>query len=203
MNYRVDLILESEQRSASLISQKMLIRTLYVVLPVSVALMIASAVTNILMLKSECAQLEDTWKTRSPLAQKAVDIRADMNLHVDMQNELAGWKATHSRWSEELTMLQEAIPETIQLSSLLISQTIVPATPPTRKYTLTLEGKSIGDSAADRVQSLQSYLTTNDYFASRIKKVEIPLFEADRAAGASKTDRQFRLLCTYQERAFQ
>jgi hypothetical protein len=206
MNYRVDLILESEQRSASLISKKMVVRTLCIVIPLSIALMVTSVVTNLINLKSNTAQLEESWKSKDPLAQKAMSVRNDLNAHLDMQNELAGWKAIHSQWAEELIALQAAIPEDIQLVSLTLNQTLAAATPPSRNFSLTLDGKSVGESLSEAlapVKSLATYLETSEFFKSKIKKVELHVPPSHQAAGAGKPERQFRLLCTYQERTFQ
>jgi hypothetical protein len=186
-----------------LLSPKVIIRALWVVVPLIIGLLVTAAVTNVLLIKSECTQLEGVWKEKDPIAKKAIDVRTDMNVHIDMQNEMKGWSNTHSHWREELAMLRSVVPDTIQLTSLLINQTIVHATPPSRNFILALDGKAFGDDAVDKVQWLKSTLETNAYFVTRIRKVEVPLFGADRATGASKTDRQFRLLCTYQERAFQ
>jgi hypothetical protein len=205
MNLRVDLILESEQRSASLISQKSLIRIVSIVVPVVIIVFMALQVTRLLAVKSEEKAVEARWLTTEPLEKKAGELAGVRRANDALLAELEGWSKSRVRWNEQLVALMTVVPTNIQLTELRIGQTfqVIQDKVPARVFAMSLKGMAYGAEAESSVKKLEQIFSQDASFSNVIQKVEVPMYGAANTEGAGKDDRVFEIRCSYRERTFE
>jgi Tfp pilus assembly protein PilN len=206
MNLKVDLILPTEQRSASVLNVKSLVRIASVIIPILVAMVIGNFILGMLQTRNRLNQLESQWNTASPQQDDALTLREQLQTHRRVLSEIEGWRSSRFVWSEQLNGLLDQVPESIQLRQYRVSQTLhlnESSTQPVRAFGASLAGVAEGRSADDDVQALKIRLSDTEPFASKIASVEVPAFGADPSPSASKSDRIFRIEMRYQPRPFQ
>jgi hypothetical protein len=204
MNFRVDLILAEEQRSASILSPKSIIRIIAIVVPSAIVLLIAKFAFGVYLLGNDAAAAERKWTAAEPRAQKAGQVREALNANLGIVDELTGWKETHINWHEQLAAIQAAVPTNIQLTELSIQQSLVSSPDPSRRFLLRLAGRSISDATGTRVVELKRAFGENALLKSAVKSAEVVdgSFVNDPSPQAKKDDRLFRIECAYSERVF-
>ncbi len=206
MNLRVDLILPTEQRSASVINVKSLTRISMIVVPVVVGLVIALAVMNIMRSRSDLRDLESQWKDAEPKKKAAAALRAELAVNQDLERRVTGWTRSRFNWHEQLRGIQKEIPEglRIQLAALSISSSlIVVGNTPARGASLTLRGLAFGENTEANVKTLKDSLLKSPVLSGAVGSVDITLFAANTSAGANKLDRIFQIDVYYNARKFQ
>jgi monoamine oxidase len=204
MNFRVDLILADEQRSASILNPKSITRIVCIVVPLSILLVIAKFAFGVYMLGNQAADAEKKWAQTEPKAKKAEAVRAALNENLDIVNEMAGWRETHIKWHEHLAAIQAAVPTNIQLTALSVQQSLLSDPAPSRSFQMVLSGRSVGDPNGIRVVHLESAFGEAPPLKGAVKsaKVAAGSFVQDPSAQAKKDDRLFRIECAYSERVF-
>jgi len=202
MNLRVDLILESEQRSASVVSLKFVLRLVAIVVPTVLVLLILWAVTSFISAKNQMRNLEEAWKITEPRLNAVAELRGKATLNQAMFKELEGWKKTHVDWNQHLQVIQRIFPKDLQLSSLTLTH-VIQATPKqgmARQFALLLKGTAFGDTADQNVQKLRRTIQKSAPFTNILEEVEVKQFEADPQ---NRNNRLFQIECRYQPRLFQ
>lgn len=204
MNLRVDLILESEQRSASRLNSKTLTRISVIAVPAVVGLLIACAVVNTISLNSRVRMAEAEWKNIEPKKKKALDLADQVQVNLDILNELEGWNKSHVNWHAQLNALQGIVPPKIQLERLRISQTLqlLDGKTPARVFTMILNGKATGATAERDVHELKRQLEKSPFFSPLMGDVTVPKYGPSTAKDADKSDRMFQIDCPYKPRKF-
>lgn len=206
MNLHVDLILDTEQRSSSVFSVKSLIRFASIVGPIVVVLLVASAVFGFLRLKRQVDDLEVRWKASEPRKLSALRYRQQLAANKKIMKELEGWQAAQLPWHSQLIAVQREIPKTVQLHRMLINQTLqlINNRTPTRSFVMAIDGRALGDTAENDIQSLKSRLEHGRPFVGVVKEggVEVPVYGADPTPGADKADRIFKIHCIYENKPF-
>lgn len=205
MNLRVDLILESEQRSGSIVTVKSLVRIVSILVPLIVVLLLSWQAYGVVRIKSELRSTEARWQSVEPLEKKAKELAQERQANEDQLAQLNGWRKSHIDWNAHLLQLFHSVPENIQLQNLRVSQALQVTSnkAPARVFTLELRGKAFGAEAESSVNSFKRLLSDDPAFTNDLIKVEVPLFGADTAAGAGKNDRVFEIRCGYRERLFE
>ena len=205
MNLRVDLILESEQRSGSIITVKSLVRIVSILVPLVVGLLLAWQAYGLVRIKTELRSTEARWQSVEPLEMKAKKLAQERQANEDQLAQLNGWRKSHMDWHAHLLQLFHSVPENIQLQNLRISQALQVTSNkvPARAFTLELRGKAVGVEAESSVNSYKRMLLEGPAFSNDVTRVEVPLFGADTTAGAGKNDRIFEIRCSYRERLFE
>ena len=219
MNLRVDLILPTEQRSASVVSVKSLIRIAAIVVPLVLLIVIAWVVTSLMQTRGELNRLEAQWdefgaeKAWGPkkelTPQKVIDarnIKAELNKTLAIEKSLAGWATSRMLWDEQLKGIRKEIPPAlrIQLTKLTVVSTMgVSSKTPVRANFLTMMGVAYGDNAETSVQTFQKALLNTSSSAGRVVSVEVPQCVDNKAPGANKSDRFFKIDMQYKPRKFE
>jgi len=201
MNLRVDLILESEQRSASLVSPRMALRIAAVTGPAIVLALIGLAAFSIFNLRSKVKLLEADWQLLEPRKNRAITLAERVTVNEEARAELEGWSSCHIDWNEQLSALQTAVPPNIHLSVLKIAQVLqlVDDIDPARAFSLSISGKAVGSTAEADIQTLKDRLVTAPAFTAAVETVRVPEYKADPD---NKTNRLFRINCEYFTRTF-
>lgn len=204
MNFRVDLIMADEQRSASVINPKSITRVVCTVVPMLILLAVAKFGYGVYSLGVKASEAERLWASTEPKAKKAEVVRNALNENLDIVNELAGWRETHINWHEQLAALQTAVPANIQLTALSVQQSLLSDPAPSRSFQMILSGRSAGDANGIRVVQLESAFGELPPLKAAVKsaKVSAGSFVQDPSPQAKKDDRLFRIECAYSERVF-
>jgi hypothetical protein len=199
MSLRVDLILPSERRSASVINARSLTRLSAVVVPLVLLLLGGQIFMGMMKKQAELSGLEERWFRDEPRQNRAIELTKTVNRNREIQEELAGWRRSRMNWSDQLAELPKWTPKTIQLQSLTISHVLqlIDDRDRARAFTLRIHGKATGPNADQDFDALQHSLETAALFAESIETVDVVDFDADRSMDAVESDRVFRIRCDY------
>lgn len=204
MNLRVDLILESEQRSASLLNLKSIIRLVVVLVPSLIVAAYLFSFVGYLTLKGKVKQLETAAEINQPKVVQADALSAEVAVNEGMKRELAGWRNAAIDWHRQLYELMKCVPAEVYFESLRVSYAFqTEGNVPARKYNMVIAGASKGSSSVDNVLRLKRELTVSEFFKKYMDPPEVPVFKQDAAPGAQDTDRVFRIECAYKARMMQ
>ena len=199
----INLILETEQRSASLVQPRVLIRTMIGVVGVLLFLAVFSFFSSYSNLRHEADRTVDEWRRTEPKYKAALQLRTDLSLRLDLHKDITGWRETRLGWGEQLDALQTAVPPMIQLADLQVSHGlfVMSNDVPARVYELRLSGRT---SAAGSEVNVGDFAETlhRTPFDRWIESAVIPpgRFRQDNQV---KTDRVFEIVCKYKPRRFE
>jgi len=206
MSLRVDLILESEQRSGSLLSPKSLVRIASVVGPTILVLLVGVFVMQMWQLSSRVTLLEGQWESLGGQKKTAERLREQLLTNRKVLDEIGGWRESHIDWHEQLSGLIEVVPPEIELRKLRIGQKldVLEKNMPARMFSMTLNGRAVGASAESAVETLKVRLQSSAAFATNVAEdgVSVPSYGADVSVGAGKHDRVFTIVSQYEPRKF-
>ena len=199
----INLILNTEQRSASLVQPQVLVRTLLGAVGVLLFLAVFSFFSAYRNLQHDAERTVDEWRHTEPKYKAALQLRTDLSLRRDLHKEIAGWRDTRLGWGDQLEALQMAVPPMIQLTDLQVSHDlfVMSNNVPARVYELRLSGKT---SAAGSEVNVGEFTETlrRAPFDAWIESAVIPpgRFRQDSQV---KTDRVFEIVCKYKPRRFE
>jgi hypothetical protein len=206
MNLRVDLILESERRSASLINPKSVMRICAIIGPVLLVIIIGSFALNIWQLNNHLDSLKKTLEVELPKKERAVKIKADLNANLLLLSELEGWQMSRIDWADQLLSIQKEIPDKMQLETLTVNHSIqVTNDMPCRSFTMKLNGKAVSEAASALVMQLRDNLPKSSTSSNSlmthpiVTKFSRPLVPTEE----NRNDRIFQIDCTYKPRMFE
>ncbi len=210
MNLRVDLILESEQRSASVVSLKLLKRLAMIVVPALLILIAMFVMLGTMRMGAQVSNLEAQWKALEPQRDAAQAGIREIGRNAAIVKALDSWPATKLTLHDQLAAIMRLTPETMQITQMTYNQTIaVSARSRARTTTLRMQGKSKGleeDEVEDRfaeknIELMASLFRTEEPFATLLSSVNMRGF-SDSSDGALPADRIFTLECEYHPRNF-
>ena len=205
MNLQVDLIYQSERRSASALNLKATLRVLTVVVPAAVVLLIVLLVVNFLQRKYEVALLETRWEATSPRKREADVLRNQVSRNRNILAQLQGLEKSRLDWHRQLAGLLAEVPGGIQLRNLTAGQSLHLEKErfPARTFNMTVMGKATGISADADVEHLRRRLLESPIHTPEMETVEVASYGVDATRGADREDRAFRIDCTYSMRQFE
>ena len=204
MNLRVDLILESEQRSASLFNLKSSIRFVTILIPSIIILLFLVSFAGYLSLKGQVKALETENEIKQPKVTRADTLSGEVAKNESMRKELSGLRNSAIDWHVQFVELMKLVPTEMYFDSIRAAQTYQTENKmAARKFSLTIAGKSKGAHSEDNVLLLKRALTISDFFNRYMPPPEVPIFNADESPGAEKTDRIFRIECSYKPRTME
>ncbi len=201
MNLRVDLILETEQRSASIFNLKTLTRAVCIIIPSIVAAFFLVSFLGYWSLKTTVKDMKTEEEIKQPKVARADALRAEVDQNEAIKNELQGRRESAVDWHRQLVELMKVIPQEMYFDSLRVSHTFGSENNVTfRQFDMTISGKSKGSKSEDNVLMVKRSLTVSDFFKRYTNPPEVPVFKQDVDPGARKTDRIFRIECRYKPR---
>lgn len=200
---RINLILESERRSASPISLSMVIRAAVGGVTVLVLMLAGSLLTSYRSLNVNVRSASEDWKRTEPKYNAALQRRSDLDKKMATLKELQSWRDTRVAWGKQLMQLQQAISPLIQLTELRVTQDLLVMSNnvPARVFELRLAGRTGTQQSEATVSELREALAGWPPFDTFIETVNIPP-GAFRQDPGSKADRTFELVCRYYPRPF-
>jgi len=204
MNLRVDLILETEQRSASIFNLKTMTRAVIILIPSIIVVFFLVSLFEFWTLKSAVADKKTEAEIKQPKVERADALRAEVDRNEAIKNELLGQKNSAIDWHRQLVELMKVTPDEIVFDSFRVSHSFSTENNITsRKFDFTITGQSKGDHSEDNVLLMKRSLTINEFFKGYVNPPEVPVFKADTDPKAKKTDRIFRMECNYKPRKMQ
>lgn len=204
MNLRIDLIMETEQRSASVVNTKTIKRVSIITVPVVVVAILLLSTFQLIAIKSEVGQRERMWQTSEPRQKKAEEDSRNVAKNRDLLAELKGISNSRNEWYRQLVAIHKDVPSDIVLETMRIEHSINAVDgKAAREFKITIGGKTFGENSEQSVMLLKKKLDTGDNYDHCIQSVEIPMFKADETPGADKNDRVFRMNILYKPRKFE
>jgi hypothetical protein len=210
VNYHVDLLLDSERRSASPVSVGMVLRLMAFTL-------LATLMTVILLLfvasqdaERKANEAKARWALLQPKHAELLALRAKRNeLRADCR-QMDGNRLSRMELGPELLRLQRGISPEVQLLAVRINQFAgnqKTGAAASRSYEMRLSGKMVGDKAEVYVEGLRAYLVTSAR-SNSVESVVIPNngFRREtvrKTGGDTRSDWFFDLVCRYRSRSFE
>jgi hypothetical protein len=170
MNFRVDLILPSEQRSGSVLSIKSILRIVSIAVPSIILVLFALGIMSMLRLKNEYNLYKGEKDATEPREKTAVKVRGELGQNRGTLNEITGWSASHIDWHKQFQGLQLAVPEQIQFTGLKIDQSLPVDSVPARVFSCTADGKTRGSTPQSDVQLLISQMKSQPLMAALLSQ---------------------------------
>jgi len=198
MNLRVDLILETEQRSASVVNAKGLIRIVAIVVPLIIVVIISMVVMGIISQNNELKNREAEMKIAGPKRDAAIAFRAELGLNKQALEEIEGWRKSRLSWSEQMQNLRGIIPAKVQLTSLRVMHGIEA---PSRIYSMSLRGKAFDEQAKTNVEMLGD-LKKNPAFTSFLKDSKVASYKRNNDPDVKGVEMLFEVEASYLPRSF-
>lgn len=202
MNLHVDLIFETEQRSASVVNAKGLIRIVSIVIPLIVIVIISVFTANMMSIKSNLKALEADFADKDPKKEAAIAYRAELVKNRQVLEELEGWRLTRVNWAAQLERIAVNIPDDIQLTVLRISSVTEPVSAvPARNFSLLMKGKTFGEKAKANVELLGE-LHKNAAFTNLMKEAKVADYKRNEDPVARDGEMLFQVEAVYKPLKF-
>jgi hypothetical protein len=200
----INLIYETEQRSASPVSLKLALRVLAGAAIALGAIGLFSFIASYQALKSSVRLAEADWAATEPKHKEALRVRGELSRQREVLALIQGWRAARVEWGRQLQDLQPLVPPLIQLTELKVTQNQVlqPKDVPARVFELRVTGRTPAERAEMNVSQLQDVLGKLPPFDALMESVSLPP-GAFRQDPLKKTDRLFEIACKYKPRALQ
>ncbi len=200
MNLRVNLFLPGEQRSATPLNPRTVLRVFAVAVPGAFLLLIVATVSDLVSLRSELNQVEARWRQIEPKKKQAEQEQADILANKDIAMEIEGWSSARFDWGSTLAALCADVPTNIQFIAFQVSQDmpLIDKKVPARVCRLQLAGRASGRSVEVEIEHLRDRATKLPIVAS----ARITQYGADTAPNANEFDRVFGIECVFKPQAF-
>ncbi len=206
MSLHIDFIYASEQRSASLVSLKFVVRLLGMLIPVLLLLFGSIAYFQTRQVKVELAAVEAHWKTIEPAYLEARQLERDLESILAIKKEIEGWHNLRLEWAKPLAAIRETVPATVQFTSLRSDESMqLAGTVPVYRTEIIIQGRARGPAPRIDVEQLQSNLLEHAHLVDIIHDVVIPpgSFQADPDRDAEREHRIFTLRAPLIPRRFE
>lgn len=176
MNLRVDLILESEQRSGNVLSAKSVTRAAAIGVPSLIALFVIVSLLRMRELTSEKSRLENQWRQAASRQEQAKDHDHQIKVNKGRLAELESWRRTRLNFPELLDALRLIVPRMIQLTDIRMTEEYrnVEHEGIMRVYTMSISGRADGARAKDHVESLTRDLRESHPFSNVVTQAIVP-----------------------------
>ena len=200
----INLILETEQRSASPVSLTTFLKIVGGTILVGLVLWLIAVYASYRNLEESVKQSTAKRKLTEPRHDAAKQLRADLIQKSTKLKEIQTWRTTRINWGLQLESLQAITPPLVQLTEIHISQDILVRSNniPARVFELRLAGKTGAAHSESSVSEFQQALFKQPPFDSSIESVSIPP-GAFRQDPLSKMDRVFEIVCKFNPRSFE
>lgn len=189
MNLQINLILDTERRSGSNVSQKFLIRTGLSVVVAIVVLMAAFVFIAAGTAKKSRAAAESDKKQLTAQYLVLQKTKKDLTAYQNLDQDVRGWRETRVGWYRLLRGLQTHVPPNAQIRRFTADEKIeTPDGVASRGGGLFIQGKVVGTNLV-AIQQFDAALRTASAFSNIFEHVQVK-----RIAGADNPDEKNVLL---------
>lgn len=200
MNLHVDLMDESERRSGRAVRGKFLAVATGATAAVLLLMMLAGLVWAHHDSVRERADVERDKQAIEPDYRRVVALGRDLKAAEALAGALSRWRDTRLDAYRLTRALQRAVPETIQLTQLLLDEKLDPAPAGFgRTAGMFLRGKVAGPRPDEAVRRLADALTGDVFFATSIADAQVKRFAASEAPAEADV-RLFEIECQFRAR---
>jgi Tfp pilus assembly protein PilN len=201
---RVNLMLDTEMRSASPVSFAMVVRTAMGTTIVLFLLLLASLITSYRALQNNVHYTDEAWKQTEQKYLEALQLRSNLTVKTATLTEIQGWRKTRIAWGGQLESLQKVIPPMVQLTELRVTQDLLVMTNgiPARVFEMRLVGRTGAQRSESNVSELRETLSGQPPFDMAIESASIPP-GSFRQDPVNKADRVFEIVCKYIPKPFE
>ena len=212
MTCHVDLLLDEERRTASPINVGMVLR-----LGAFGLVAVFLLATMFLFIENRDVQIrvsnaKSRWEHLKPQYTALLALRDSLNELRASSRQIESCRRSRLTLGTELAQLQLGVPEDIQLTALRVNQFVgnpkAGGSAATRSYEMRISGKVSEEDPKGNVDRLIAYLSAASY-TGRVESVVVPNngFRKENirisAAGETRTDWFFELVCRYRPRSFE
>jgi Tfp pilus assembly protein PilN len=201
---RVNLMLDTEMRSASPVSLTMIIRTAAGTLIVLFLLLVLSLFTSFRALQNNVTYTGQAWKQTEPKYLAAVQLRSSLTQKIATLREIQGWRNTRITWGGQFETLETVIPPMVQLTEVIITQDLLLMSNniPARVFELRLAGRTGAVGSEASVSEIREALVSQPPFDEMIETASIPP-GSFRQDPVNRSDRAFEIVCKYRPKLFE
>lgn len=183
MSYRINLILEEEQRSGSKLNAKSLVRISSIVLPALLIVLIVQQALSFFVLSGKLDILESRWSAIEPRQKEAARLAGRLNANTRTHSELTAWKDAKPMVYQQVFAVMETSSPALQLTSLRLDATLpdasAPPSPPKRQFTMSINGRTRHVNAMQVIEQFKDQLGKHRYVASLLESIDVSNFAAD------------------------
>ncbi len=203
MNLQVNLILDSERRSASFVRFKTLGLTASVTVAVLLGISLLWKYVGYLEVARELERLEPQRAQFEQRQKETESLRKVLDVYRGYANEIMGWHYSRLPWSEILAGLQGQVPPTVQFRTLQMRTQLLIGKDGffVRDHTVTLNGRHQGLSAETFVEAVRRAWTTQAPMSMWVEEAAVSSFGDDDTPGASLQDRLFQIEVKFHPRS--
>lgn len=180
MNLRVELILDTERRSASLINVKTVIRISAIVVPLLIAAIAAMMAMDYMSVKQKRDILKSQREDQKPTEEKATTLNTQLGQNLALLKEIEGWQNARTSWSVLLLDLQKSAPDKIHFDTLTVQHalTLEAGKSLVRTYGMSLKGVAGGSNPEQDVRQMKEDVRLAASYTNLLDSVpEIKRFE--------------------------
>jgi len=200
MNLQVDLMLATERRSGSSVSQKFVIRLTAVIIPVVLLGLFAVLVMTYQASKRDRNLVEQEKIQIDPEYKKVVNLDKEYNSVRNLKAAIQGWGDSRLDAYRLLRGLQRSAPLTVQLTQLVLNEKVEAVGAVFgRTAGIYMKGKVAGKQPEADVQHLYQALKSEPPFPDIMAQVEVKRFAASEALNEQDA-RIFDIECTLKPR---
>jgi Tfp pilus assembly protein PilN len=200
MNLRVDLILDTERRSALPVTFAFAVRLGALIAISLVVLLCLAFVKKYNDVNRDLRWAQDNLRASQSRYENILALKTSLAWQKSILAEFESWEQSRIPWHRLLRALQNYVPPTIQLTELRVDRVIKTIDKkPARVFKLQLKGKATTARADLDVDKLRNDILHSPAFANLLQDVEIPpgSFKQDPNPQAAKSDRLFELVCNF------
>ncbi|MEI6971442.1 MAG: hypothetical protein WCL44_07965 [bacterium] len=202
---RVDIILESERRSASPVSLKAAAKIIGGLVLTLLVAGVLIYIINAQSAKRRRADIEQDWERTSKIEARIRGDQKDLDWLNDVHAEIEGWKQARMLWHQHLADFQALVPPNIQITSFQVDEQI-PTTgtgarlTSMRAFTLNLQGRAEGDNPRGAVDGFLTALRQGAGFSNLVEEAKV--LKIDTNPLDKTNHRIFTILVKYKARSF-
>lgn len=178
MNLQVNLILDTERRSGSAVSLQFVMRVVVIGVPVLCAVLLAILFLGVRSSRQTKLNADQEKSQVEPMFHAVTALQKDLTDCRTLNGIFDGWRNSRRDWSNFLLSLQMIVPENIQLTHLIITETIdVKDNAPVRLSAMRISGLVGGERPEIEVERFNRNLKTVSAFTSIVENAEVKKFD--------------------------
>jgi Tfp pilus assembly protein PilN len=177
MNLQVNLIFDTETRSASLLNVKSLSRMGMIIVPAILLTLAGIATIKTMVVKNAIASKEQQWVDMEGNRNRLAQLNQDINKMKVMVDHLEGFKSSTVRWSPVLDTIRADITDNMQLQQIKVSPTeIIRGTKKLPGFRMEISGDAYGPRANPSVLQLRRNFKEQDSLEKLVETADIESF---------------------------
>ena len=178
MNLQVNLIFDTETRSANILNAKSLTRMGIIVVPALLLTLAGIASIQTMVVKSGITSKENQWAAMEPNRKRLEQLNTDITQMKLMVNHLEHFNTASLDWNAVMNSVRDNVKENVQLSEMKIYPIeITTGNKKSPGFRLELTGDAFGPQANPNTLDLRAKLTSSGELKDIIQSANIENFQ--------------------------